>query len=293
MPGVQVGLSDLYYAILTKDDSTGVNYQAPVKVIGAINAKISPKSNTENLYSDDGVSETVTTLGEIEVELDVKDLPFSAQAALLGHSVSNGILVKKATDTAPYVAIGFKSKKSNGKYRFVWLYKGKFQLPEREHKTMEDKPTFQTAKVKGFFIKRDNDQAWEITGDEDEVGFTVANTWFNNVVSIGADTTPPTVTSAPVDAATAVAVGANVVFTFSEPIQEQAVNNANFMLFKASDGTLVNTNLTIDATKTTVTLDPTVNLTAATAYIAVATTNVKDLSGNALAQNCVVNFTTA
>ncbi|MDF2534413.1 MAG: phage major tail protein phi13 family [Bacillales bacterium] len=290
---VQVGLSDLYYAILTKDDSTGVNYQGPVKVIGAINAKISPKSSIDTLYADDGASETMTTLGEIEVEFEAKDLPFSHQAALLGHAVSNGMLVKKATDSAPYVALGFRSKKSNGKYRFVWLYKGKFQLPEREHKTMEDKPTYQTAKIKGIFVKRDFDQAWEINGDEDEAGFTGASTWFNNVVSVTADTTPPTVTTVPVDAATTVAVGANVVFTFSEHIQEQAVNNANFMLFKATDGTLVASNLSIDATRTIVTLDPTANLTAATAYIAVATTNVKDLSGNALAQNCVVNFTTA
>jgi phi13 family phage major tail protein len=290
---VQVGLSDLYYAILTKDDLTGVSYQTPVKIVGAINGKISPKSNTETLYADDGASETMTTLGEIEVEFDAKDLPFSAQASLLGHSVSNGILVKKATDTAPYVALGFRSKKSNGKYRFVWLYKGKFQLPEQEYKTMEDKPTFQTAKIKGIFIKRDNDQAWQVTGDEDEADFTAANTWFNNVVTVAADTTPPTVTTNPIDAATAVAVGANIVFTFSEPIQEQTVNNANFMLIKASDGTVVSANLSIDTSKTIVTLDPTANLSAATAYIAVATTNVKDLSGNPLAQNSVVNFTTA
>jgi len=181
MPGVQIGLKELHYALLTKDDSTGVTYSAPVKIAGAINAKISPKSNTETLYADDGPAETASALGEIEVELEVKDLPLTVQAALLGHTVSNGVMVRKAGDTAPYVAIGFKSQKSNGKYRYVWLYKGKFELPEQEYKTKEDKPSFQTPKIKGTFVKRENDEAWQVIGDEDEVDFTAGATWFNAV----------------------------------------------------------------------------------------------------------------
>lgn len=189
MAGVQIGLRDLYYAILTKDDSTGVAYQKPVKIAGAINAKISPKVDTQTLYADDGPSETVTSLGEIEVEFGVKDIPLSVQAALLGHSMSNGILIKKADDVAPYVALGFRSKKSNGKYRYVWLYKGRFETPEQEYKTMEDKPNFQSANLKGTFVKRDYDGLWQVIGDEDEAGFTKANTWFDSVVNVSAGTT--------------------------------------------------------------------------------------------------------
>jgi phi13 family phage major tail protein len=181
MAGVRVGLRDLHYALLTKDDETGVTYQDPVKIAGAINAKISPKSNTETLYADDGPAETATSLGEIEVELEVKDLPLSVQAALLGHTVSNGVMIKNAGDTAPYVAMGFRSKKSNGKYRYVWLYKGKFELPEEEFATQEDKPKFQTPKIKGTFIKREYDGAWQAVGDEDETGFTAGASWFDAV----------------------------------------------------------------------------------------------------------------
>lgn len=107
------------------------------------------------------------------------------------------------------------------------------------------------------------------------------------------DTTAPTVTTVPVDAATAVAVSANVVWTFNEAIQDGSVSDSNFFLMKASDGTLVPATLSINGAKTIVTLDPVSNLTAATPYIAIATTNVKDLAGNRLAVNNVVNFTTA
>lgn len=106
------------------------------------------------------------------------------------------------------------------------------------------------------------------------------------------DVTPPTVTTAPVDAATAVAVTVNMVWTFNEAIQDSAVTDANFFLTKASDGTLVPGILTISGDKRTVTLDPTASLTATTAYIAVATRNIKDLAGNAMAANSITNFTT-
>lgn len=110
---------------------------------------------------------------------------------------------------------------------------------------------------------------------------------------IAADTTPPTVATVPLDAATAVAITANVVFTFSEAIRSSTMNGANIYLMKALDGTLVPATLSISVDKTVVTLDPIANLTAATAYIAICTFNVTDIYGNALVANSVTNFTTA
>jgi phi13 family phage major tail protein len=294
MPGVQVGLRDLYYAILTKDDSTGVAYQTPVKIAGAINAKISPKSDTQTLYADDGPSESVTTLGEIEVEFEAKDIPLPVQAALLGHTMSNGILIKNANDTAPYVAIGFRSQKSNGKYRYVWLFKGRFETPEQEYKTKEDKPSFQTPKIKGTFVKRDYDNNWQIIGDEDEAGFTAGNTWFNAVVNVSADTTPPTLSNTvPANNATSVAVSTTVQWIFNEAISPDCVNASNFIVIKDSDGSVVAGTLSQSADKTTITFTPSANLSATTAYRIIATTGVRDLAGNSLAQAQVRKFTTA
>lgn len=107
------------------------------------------------------------------------------------------------------------------------------------------------------------------------------------------DSTPPTISSvSPTDGAAAVAVGSDIVWTFSEAIQDASVNSSNFILMKASDGTTVAGTLSIDSTKKIVTLNPTVDLTAATPYIAVAT-GVKDLAGNVMAAASITNFTTA
>jgi phi13 family phage major tail protein len=58
------------------------------------------------------------------------------------------------------------------------LLKGKFQIPDDESKTKEDKANFQTAKITGTFVARIFDGKWKLVGDEDESGF-VATDWFS------------------------------------------------------------------------------------------------------------------
>lgn len=129
-------------------------------------------------------------------------------------------------------------------------------------------------------------------GAKGEISFEIHFNGLPVYVGPNADVTAPTVTVVPADAATAVAVTADIVWTFSEAIQSAFVTDANFFVTKGSDGTLVAGALSINAAKTVVTFNPTASLTATTAYIAVATKNVKDVAGNSLATNSVTNFTT-
>lgn len=169
-----VGLENLVYAKLT-DETTNI-YSTPVKIAPAINAKIKPKVNSAILYGDNKAVETVSALGEVEIELEVTDLPLEVQAAILGHDLdtATGVMTYNENDIAPYVAIGFKSKKANGNYRYVWLLKGKFEEFEDEYATTEDKVKFTTPKIKGTFVTR-KDGVWKYTADEDSgtvpVGF--------------------------------------------------------------------------------------------------------------------------
>jgi hypothetical protein len=112
-------------------------------------------------------------------------------------------------------------------------------------------------------------------------------------ISAGAaDTTPPTVTTVPADAAENFVITANLTATFSEEIQEGDVTGNNFVLMKASDGSVVAGALTLNALGTIVTFDPTESLSVDTEYIWIIT-GVRDLAGNVLDGPTVVNFTTA
>ena len=112
-----------------------------------------------------------------------------------------------------------------------------------------------------------------------------------DVGTISADTTGPTVTADPDDAETGVAVSSNLTATFSEDIRQGDIRNDNFTLIKASDGTEVSGTLTYSAATKTATFDPTSNLDANTDYIWIIA-NVRDLAGNKMAKK-VVNFKTA
>jgi phi13 family phage major tail protein len=182
--GVRIGLKDIYYALLTKDQydgvGAGVTYAAPVRIAGAMVANVNPNSSTETLFADDGPMESASTLGNIELELGVIDIPLPVLAVLLGHTYANGKLSKKADDVPPWLAVGFRSLKSNGNYRYKWLLKGKFMVPEENHETKGDSVSFQTPTITGNFVARDYDGLWELTGDEDENDFTaqMALDWF-------------------------------------------------------------------------------------------------------------------
>ena len=290
---VQVGVDKLYYAICTQDDAGGVAYQVPVSIPGAIKIGVDPGGSVDVLYADDGPSEAASVVGAIKVSMNVKDLTLETQAALLGHSLIGGVLVQKTTDSAPDVAILFRSRKSNGKYRYIKLLKGKFTVPKTDYETQEDKTKYQTPTIEGSFLRREYDKAYKKIGDEDHADWVVSTgaNWFTTVEDAPAGLT---ITPSPIDGATNVAVGSNITFTFNNAINASQVTGDYFYLVNASDGTLVPAALSIDAAKKVVTVDPAENLDAANSYIAIASGLVQDVFGQKVeAGTTIVNFITA
>lgn len=181
---VSVGLKDFYYAVLTKDDETGVTYSTPKKIAHAITAKVTPTVNTATLYADNGPILTANALGEIAVELNVVDIPFDVQVELLGLTVNaDGVVIDNAEDQAPEVAIGFRRTTSANTSRLTWLLKGKFSLPAEEGATQGDTPEFQTPTITATFLKRIYDGNWRYRLDTGSATASeeVAAEWFSAV----------------------------------------------------------------------------------------------------------------
>lgn len=182
-----VGLRDLHFAVLLTDDAAGATYETPEKISGAITAKLNPNTASGTLFGDDGPMVTATSLGEIELELNVTDLKNSTQAKLLGHTVdAKGILLRKASDVPPYVAVGYRSLKDNGEYRYTWLCKGKFKEPEQSHETKTNDVNFQTPTISGSFLRREFDDLWQKTIDSDDELYEAGTgtAWFTSVETV-------------------------------------------------------------------------------------------------------------
>ena len=292
MKNIPVGLDMLHYAIM--DDESAESYATPVRIPGTIMANIVPTTNSTVLYADDQAYDVAMSLGDIALALNVADIPTVDRAAMLGHSVdANGVLVRNKDDHAPYVAIGFRRRMANKKFRFVWLLKGKFRAEEQNANTKTETPTFQTPTINATFLPRDTDGDWENVVNEGDPGVeasTLTN-WFNAVYLKSADATPPTVTVVPLDEAIDVAVDAQVVWTFSKSISAGSINLSNFMVLD-SDMAPVAGSLDYNVGRTIVTFTPTADLANSEVYTAFVTTGVKDLAGNALAAPSVTTFTT-
>lgn len=179
----QIGLRDIHVAVLTKDDSTEATYEKPMKLERAISAKLNPKTNSDNIYSDDSVEDVITVFEGVEVEVEVNQLSLESRAKLQGAKVVKGILIENKDDIPPTIALGFRSKKNNGKFRYVWLLKGKFELATDEYDTEGEKPKAQSAKLKGKFFSRDFDGNYRFIADEDEkeMDATIIKAWFTEV----------------------------------------------------------------------------------------------------------------
>ncbi|MEL7661533.1 major tail protein [Acetobacterium wieringae] len=283
------GVKKLVYAIMTDEEN---ETYGPVKSAPPLmNIKVAPKSDSAKLYADNDVSEIETSLGDIAVDFETKDMPLEIQADFFGHELDTetGQMVYNSNDYAPYLAIGYMRTKANKKNRYVWLHKVKFEEISEESKTKEDKPAFQTPKTTGTAIAN-KDGVWKTVADQDSGTSPATDAFLASVPgTTPADTVAPTCTSVPADGATGVIGTANIVLTFDKAIQTSTATSANIFIMKA-DGTAVPSIVTINEAKTVVTLDPVSTLTAGD-YMLIATTGVKNTAGTNMAANYVANFT--
>ena len=109
----KIGLDQLHYALLTADTNLLLTYGTVTALTDAIEAKITAANTEAVLYADNALSEVAYSLGKVTLELSVKDVDLDLQAALLGHTITGGIMVVNVNDVAPYVAVGFRSLQGN------------------------------------------------------------------------------------------------------------------------------------------------------------------------------------
>ena len=293
---IQIGLDSFHYAPLLTDSTATCSYDTPVAISGLITADVKANGSIETQYADDGHAVNATSIGRQEIDIEFTNLPLSLRALLLGQTVTSGVVGEKSDDTPLDVAIGFRSLKSNGKYRYVWYLKGNFTIPDDKYKTKEEKTNFNTQVMKFVGLRRDYDGLYKFAVDEEDpaVPASVITNWFNAVPVAIAEPAALTLVTVPTDVAQTVAVGDSITFTYNNALRGNQLTDDYFYLVEAATGTKVEAALSIDSAKKVVTLDPKANLTATTEYIAIASGLVTDIYGQKLAAGTtIVNFKTA
>ena len=172
-----VGLKNMVIAPLTVDTEETLTYGDLQLVAGAIEATITPDNADPDIqYADDIEFDVLYPDPELTFTTKMADIPLAIQEMIFGNNIDdNGVLIRTSTDKPPYFAVGFKSEKSNGKFRFVWLYKVRAKTLTENYATKEGTTiNRQTGEVEWTAIKRTHDSRYQAVADEGENGFTAA-----------------------------------------------------------------------------------------------------------------------
>ena len=136
-----IGLDRLYYAKITENDAGEETYGTPSQLAKAISADLSVELAEATLYADDGASEIVKEFKSGTLSLGIDDIGSAAASDLTGATIDqNKVLISASEDGGDPVAVGFRAKKSNGKYKYYWLYRVKFGILYADHRGYHSSP---------------------------------------------------------------------------------------------------------------------------------------------------------
>lgn len=184
-----IGLDKLYYSKITEDESGNETYGKPSVLAKAMTAELSVELAEATLYADDGAAEVVKEFQSGTLSLGVADIGPTVAADLTGATVDdNGVLVSASEDGGDPVAVGFRAKKANGKYRYFWLYRVIFGIPATNLTTKGESIEFSTPTIEGTVYRRNKvdeqgSHPWKAEVSEDDTGVTAETIsgWYTEV----------------------------------------------------------------------------------------------------------------
>ena len=166
----RIGLNNFRYGLLEEASDGTPTYGGAVKPAKAVSCQVSVTNNEAKLYADDGLAESDTSFAGGTVTMGIDEEDQDTMATLLGHTVTDGVMVRNAYDTAPYVGLGrIVVKMVNGayKYKVEFLNKVKFSEPSQDDSTKGENLEFGTSEIEGTVAMLANGD-WSQTETFDE-----------------------------------------------------------------------------------------------------------------------------
>ena len=190
-----IGLDMFHVAPIVSDGVGGTVYGTPVHIPNITQANVNFNTSMGTFFADDGPAVSYSQLGEPEATINVANLTSAEYALLTGADLGGtGRVAVGGTISAPDLAVGFRSQRADGSYRYMWLFKGKFGVPNMSHQTKENTVNFQQQELMFRAVSRIGDRLVMSYVDSNDSALPAALTpsalmelWFQNPDYVPAD----------------------------------------------------------------------------------------------------------
>lgn len=133
------GIDNLYVAKVTKDDSEGYTCDTPVRLSYVAEVAKSTDSASEAHYYDNKAMIVVNSESADKITLTIAPPALEMLSKIIGKSFDAelGMMVDSERNN-DYFAIMYRTKGTDGRYRYVSRLKGTFNIPEDDNQTEND-----------------------------------------------------------------------------------------------------------------------------------------------------------
>ena len=133
------GVDNLFFAEVLQDDENGFVCETPVKLAPVAEVGKTTESSSEAHYYDNKAMIVINSEGADTITITVAPPELSIMAKLTGRTFDpvTGMLVDNVRENK-YFAIMYRTKGTDGKYRYVSRLKGQFGIPDETAATEND-----------------------------------------------------------------------------------------------------------------------------------------------------------
>ena len=133
------GVDSLYVAEVTKDDATEYTTETPIYLSPVAEIGKTTDSSNESHYYDNKAMIVVNSESADTITLTIAPPELKKLAKIIGKSfdATTGMMVDGPRQNK-YFAIMYRTKGTDGKYRYVSRLKGQFTIPEESNQTEND-----------------------------------------------------------------------------------------------------------------------------------------------------------
>lgn len=133
------GVEDLFYAEVTEDSENQFSTSTPKRLSYTATISKEVESSSETHYYDNKGMIVINAKGAETFTLTVAPPKLETLAEITGQAfdAASGMLMEGDV-TPKYFAIGYKTKGTDGNWRYCWKYKGQFAIPSEEVNTESD-----------------------------------------------------------------------------------------------------------------------------------------------------------